>query len=117
MDRNCLRNYDKTRKVHDWFRYFAPVFITFSVALGFITRILLLFTPPTVIGFTALEWLKIFLLGFVNDVAFSLLALAPAMVVQATLNDAKYKKPALLHYRSRPARLRSLLIAAIQHIH
>lgn len=93
MDRNCLRNYDRTRKVHDWFRYFAPVFITFSVALGFITRILLLFTPPTVIGFTALEWLKIFLLGFVNDVAFSLLALAPAMVVQATLNDAKYKKP------------------------
>lgn len=93
MDRNCLRNYDKTRKVHDWFRYFAPVFITFSVALGFITRILLLFTPPTVIGFTALEWLKILLLGFVNDVAFSLLALAPAMVVQATLNDAKYKKP------------------------
>lgn len=93
MDRNCLRNYDKTRKVHDWFRYFAPVFITFSVALGFITRILLLFTPPTVIGFTALEWLKIFLLGFVNDVAFSLLALAPAMVVQVTLNDAKYKKP------------------------
>ena len=93
MDRNCLRNYDKTRKVHDLFRYFAPVFITFSVALGFITRILLLFTPPTVIGFTALEWLKIFLLGFVNDVAFSLLALAPAMVVQATLNDAKYKKP------------------------
>lgn len=93
MDRNCLRNYDKTRKVHDWFRYFAPVFITFSVALGFITRILLLFTPPTVIGFTALEWLKIFLLGFVNDVAFSLLALAPAMVVQAMLNDAKYKKP------------------------
>ena len=93
MDRNCLRNYDKTRKVHDWFRYFAPVFITFSAALGFITRILLLFTPPTVIGFTALEWLKIFLLGFVNDVAFSLLALAPAMVVQATLNDAKYKKP------------------------
>lgn len=93
MDRNCLRNYDKTRKVHDWFRYFAPVFITFSVALGFITRILLLFTPPTVIGFTALEWLKILLLGFVNDVAFSLLALAPAMVVQVTLNDAKYKKP------------------------
>ena len=99
MDRNCLRNYDKTRKVHDWFRYFAPVFITFSVALGFITRILLLFTPPTVIGFTALEWLKIFLLGFVNDVAFSLLALAP-----------------LPHYRSRPARLRGIVIAAIQHI-
>ena len=93
MNRNGLRNYDKTRKVHDWFRYFAPVFITFSVAIGFITRAILLFVPPTVIGFTALEWLKIFTLGFINDVAFSLLALAPAMLVHATLNEAKYKKP------------------------
>ena len=93
MDRNGLRNYDKTRTVRDWFRYFAPVFITFSTALGFITRIILLFVPPTVIGFTAVEWVKIFLLGFINDIAFSLLALAPAMLVHATLNDAKYKKP------------------------
>ena len=93
MVRNGLRNYDKTRKVHDWFRYFAPVFVTFSVAIGFITRTVLLFVPPTVIGFTAIEWLKIFALGFVNDIAFSLLALAPAMLVHATLNDAKYKKP------------------------
>ena len=93
MDRNSLRDYDKTRKVHDWFRYFAPVFITFSVTLGLITRMILLFVPPTVIGFTAVEWLKIFLLGLVNDVAFSILALAPAMLIQATLNDAKYKKP------------------------
>lgn len=93
MDRNCLRNYDKTRKVHDWFRYFAPVFITFSVALGFITRIVLLFVPPTVIGFTGMEWLKIFTLGLLNDIAFSILALAPAILLEATLNDAKYKKP------------------------
>ena len=93
MNRNCLRNYDKTRKVHDWFRYFAPKFIIFSAVLGFLTRILLLFVPPTVIGFTAVEWVKIFLLGFINDIAFSVLALAPAMLVQATLNDAKYKKP------------------------
>ena len=93
MNRNCLRNYDKTRKVHDWFRYFAPKFITFSVVLGLLTRVLLLFVPPTVIGFSAIEWVKIFLLGFINDIAFSLLALAPAMLIHATLNDAKYKKP------------------------
>ncbi len=93
MDRNGLRNYDKTGTVRDWFRYFAPVFITFSAALGFITRIILLFVPPTVTGFTSVEWVKIFLLGFINDIAFSLLALAPAMLVNATLNDAKYKKP------------------------
>ena len=93
MNRNCLRNYDKTRKVHDWFRYFAPVFIIFSAALGLLTRLLLLFIPPTVIGFSAIEWLKIFLLGLVNDIAFSVLALAPGMLLHATLNDAKYKKP------------------------
>ncbi len=93
MDRNGLRNYDKTRTVRDWFRYFAPVFIAFSAALGFITRIILLFVPPTVTEFTGVEWVKIFLLGFINDIAFSLLALAPAMLVHATLNDAKYKKP------------------------
>ncbi len=93
MDRNGLRDYDKSRKVHDWFRYFAPAFITFAVTLGFITRVILLFVPPTVIGFTAVEWVKIFLLGLVNDTAFSLLALAPAMLIQAMLNDAKYKKP------------------------
>ncbi len=93
MERNCLRNYDKTRKVQDWFRYFAPRFIIFSAVLGFLTRILLLFVPPTVIGFTAIEWVKIFLLGLINDIAFSVLALAPALLVHATLNDAKYKKP------------------------
>ena len=93
MERNCLRNYDKTGKVQDWFRYFALKFITFSAVLGFLTRIILLFVPPTVIGFTAVEWVKIFLLGLINDIAFSVLALAPAMLVQATLNDAKYKKP------------------------
>ena len=93
MDRNNLIDYDRTRKIHDWFRYFAPVFITFSVTLGLITRIVLLFVPPTVIGFTGMEWLKIFTLGLLNDIAFSILALAPAILLEATLNDAKYKKP------------------------
>ena len=93
MERNCLRDHDKTVKIRDWFRYFAPVFISFSVTLGLITRIVLLFVPPTVIGFTAVEWLKIFVLGFFNDIAFSVLALAPAILLQATLNDSKYSKP------------------------
>lgn len=93
MGRNGLRDYDKAMKVHDWFRCFAPVFVAFSAATGLVTRLVLLFVPPTVIGFTAVEWLKIFVLGLVNDIAFSLLALAPAMAVHATLNDAKYQKP------------------------
>ena len=93
MDRNFIIDYDKPKIVRDWFWSFAPVFILFSAALGLITRIALMLVPPTVIGFTVLEWLKIFLIGFINDVAFSILALAPAMLLHATLNDAKYKKP------------------------
>ncbi len=93
MDRNFIIDDCKTQKVRDWFWSFAPVFVLFSATSGLITRIVLLFVPPTVIGFTALEWLKIFVLGFINDVAFSILALAPAMLLYATLNDAKYKKP------------------------
>ena len=93
MDRNFIIDDGKTQKVRDWFWNFAPIFILFSAALGLLTRVILIFVPPTVIGFTALEWLKIFVLGFINDVAFSILALAPAVLLYATLNDAKYKKP------------------------
>ena len=93
MDRNFIIDDGKTQKVRDWFWNFAPIFILFSAALGLLTRVILIFIPPTVIGFTALEWLKIFVLGFINDVAFSILALAPAVLLYATLNDAKYKKP------------------------
>ena len=93
MDRNFIIGYNKPEKVRDWFWKFAPIFILFSAALGLLTRVILIFVPPTVIGFTALEWLKIFVLGFINDVAFSILALAPAVLLYATLNDAKYKKP------------------------
>ena len=84
---------DVRMKVTDWFRYFAPVFIAFSAAIGLITRVILLFVPPTVVDFTATEWLKIFLLGLVNDVTFSIVALAPAVLIAAALNDAKYRKP------------------------
>lgn len=87
-------NRQKNNKVADWFRWFAPKIILLTVILGFITRIALLFIPPTVIGFTAAEWLKIFILGPINDIAFAILALAPALLIQATLNDAKYSKPA-----------------------
>ena len=93
MDRNFIIGYNKPEKVRDWFWKFAPIFILFSATLGLLTRVILIFVPPTVIGFTALEWLKIFVLGFINDVAFSILALAPAVLLYATLNDAKYKKP------------------------
>ena len=92
MGSYSLRNTDRTRKIHDWFRFFFPKFITLSLAVGFITRLVLLFVPPTVISFSALEWVKIFGLGLLNDLAFAILALAPALLLHTVLNDAKYGK-------------------------
>ncbi len=88
-----MRNTGKSTIIKDWFSYFAPKFICFTVTVGFLTRIALLFIPPTVIDFTFGEWLKIFGRGVINDIAFAVLALAPAMIVHATLNDSKYRKP------------------------
>ena len=93
MSSYSLRSDNGRRKVYDWFRYFAPRSVALTAAAGFITRIILLFIPPTVVDFTFVEWMKIFLIGFVNDVAFAVLALAPAMLLHATLHDAKYSKP------------------------
>ncbi len=86
-------NRKKSNKVNDWFRWFAPKFILFTLIIGFITRLVLLFTPPTVIGFSFLEWIKIFTVGPINDIAFAIIALAPAFLIHATLNDAKYDRP------------------------
>lgn len=94
MSSYSLRNTDRTRKVHDWFRFIFPKFISLTALVGLVTRIILLIIPPTVISFTALEWLKIFGLGFLNDVAFAVLAMAPALLLHTFLNDAKYGKNA-----------------------
>lgn len=93
MGSYSLRDENRKHKVYDWFRFFAPRFILLTLTVGFITRIALLFIPPTVIHFSLVEWLKIFGLGVVNDAAFAVLALAPAVLIQAALNDGKYKKP------------------------
>ena len=68
-------------KVADWFGFYAPRFYALALIVGFITRIVLLFHPMTVVSFSALEWLKIFLIGPVNDIAFATLALIPAFLV------------------------------------
>lgn len=79
--------------VTDWFGWFAPKFIKFSVLVGLLTRIALLFIPPTVVGFTFSEWLRIFALGLLNDIAFSVLALAPALIVHILTGEGKFRKP------------------------
>ena len=49
-------------KVADWFGFYAPRFYALALIVGFITRIILLFHPMTVVSFSAIEWLKIFLI-------------------------------------------------------
>ena len=78
----------------DWFRYFAPRFVTLAAVMGFILRIVLIFMPQTVRDFGFLDILRIFGLGLLNDVAFSAIALVPAFVIYSLMTSAKYRKPA-----------------------
>lgn len=82
------------KKVTDFFSFFAPRFYVLTLILCFIVRIILLFSPLTEVNFTAGEWLKIFLLGPINDIAFATIALIPALIFYYTLFDGKYSKPA-----------------------
>lgn len=92
MSKYSLRDTKKKKKVYDFLTWFAPRLILLVLAAGLLTRILLLFIPPTVIGFTFLQWVKIFTIGPLNDLAFAILSLAPAALIYLLLNDAKYRK-------------------------
>lgn len=81
------------RKVSDWFGFFAPRFLCLTLALGFIIRIILIFHPLTVVDWGLTDWIKIFVLGFLNDVAFTAIALVPAFIAYTLLTDDKYKQP------------------------
>ena len=83
----------KDSGLKDWFRYFAPLFASLTVILGMLLRIVLLFMPMTVRGFSFWGYLRIFGLGAVNDVAFAAIALVPAFFIYSFMTDAKYSKP------------------------
>ena len=83
----------RKKKVYDWFGFYAPKFYLLALIVGFITRIILLFHPLTVVSFSAVEWLKIFLIGPLNDIAFATIALVPAFLIYSFLTDAKYRRP------------------------
>ena len=65
-------------EVKDWFLFFAPRFVVLTLVLGFLVRLALLFHPLTVVDWGFKEFLAIFGLGFVNDVAFAAIGLVPA---------------------------------------
>ena len=82
------------RPIKDWFLWFAPTLIVTALVMGFITRILLILNPLTVVDFSLWQWLKIFLLGALNDAAFAAIALIPAFVLYTGTAKGKYGKAA-----------------------
>ena len=79
--------------VKDWFSFFGPRFLALTLILGFIIRIALVLHPLTVVDWGLWDWIKILVLGILNDVAFTAIALVPAFIFYSFLTDAKYKKP------------------------
>ena len=80
-------------KIKDWFAFFAPRFLCLTLALGLLIRIVLIFHPLTVVDWGWTDWLKIFVLGFLNDLAFTAIALVPAFIFYSFLTDDKYRSP------------------------
>ena len=89
---------------------FAYKFVILSVIVGLVLRIVLILNPHTVLAFTAVEWLKIFLLGAVNDVCFALLALVPYFYYHSRLS-------ATANMRGRGVGvIEALLVAAVVYV-
>ncbi len=81
------------KKAADWFRFFAPRFCALTVISGIIIRIILLLMPMTEINFGFPQFIRLFLLGAVNDVAFSAIGIIPAFILYSGMTDRKYEKP------------------------
>lgn len=81
------------KQVKDWFSFFAPRFGALTLIAGFIVRVVLLLMPITEINFGPLQFVRLFFLGALNDLAFSAIGVIPAFLVYSTMTDGKYSKP------------------------
>ncbi len=79
--------------ISDWFAFFAPRFLCLTLLLGLLVRIVLILHPLTVVDWGFTDWLAIFGLGFVSDIAFTAIALLPAFVAYTLMTYDKYRKP------------------------
>ena len=65
-----------------------------TLAVGLLLRIALLFNEQTLdIGFTAGEWVALFLCGALNDLCVALLGFAPLLLWLASVTERKYRRP------------------------
>ena len=72
--------------------FIASAVIKIYVLLGFITRVVFMLFPPEGSSFSILETLKLFCLGFVNDIAMGIILCLPLLLLYTGLFDFKYKK-------------------------
>ena len=95
-------------KVTDWFFFFAGRFCILSLAVGFIVRVVFVLLPyllpDSVVADFALQdfsigqislpqWLKVLVLGPLNDLAFAFIALIPAFLVYSLTLPGRFRKP------------------------
>ena len=67
--------------------------VAFIVAVGFATRIMLLCMPITDAHFPVIDYAKVFLFGFLNDVCIAVIFCVLMEIHLLFLGDGKYKKP------------------------
>lgn len=67
--------------------------ILFTLLLGFVLRIILLFNNQTTVDYSIGEWAEIFLLGTVNDLCFSIISFILFWAFIVFLSNKKYGKP------------------------
>ena len=87
-----LREYSPKNSTKAYLRSFSNL-ICISLAIGFLTRIALLLNPQTQVGFTAGEWISIFVLGAVNDLCIAVVGYFIYWLFFVFLSKGKYQRP------------------------
>ncbi|MDR2844101.1 MAG: LTA synthase family protein [Candidatus Symbiothrix sp.] len=67
--------------------------IGLTLVIGALTRIILLFNEQTEVSFSLVDWVRIFILGAVNDAALAVIAACFLWLMFVVFSDHKYKKP------------------------
>ena len=63
------------------------------ILLGLLLRLVLLFNPSTVVNYSFIEWIQIFIVGAFNDLFFATLSFSFFWVFLLFFSKDKYNKP------------------------
>lgn len=79
--------------IEDLFTRVCAKLVSFSVVVGWVLRIILLFNGQTEVSFSFIGWIEIFLLGAVNDVCVGIIACFFLWLNLAFWSESKYRRP------------------------